>query len=403
MTESYIERESRCVAYNYKPLPVVLTKGQGIHLWDDKGKRYIDMMSAYSAVSHGHGNGRLIKALQQQAEKLCITSRAFHTNQLAPFMEKLLEISHMDMGLPMNTGAEAVETAIKAARLWGYKVKNIAPDKAEIIVAENNFHGRTTTIISASSEDSYKENFGPLTPGFKVIPFGDPDALQDAITPNTCAFIVEPMQGEAGIIIPPKGWLKKVQAICKENQVLLILDEVQTGLGRTGAMFAYMHEIDRPDGLIVGKALGGGILPISAFLGKKEILELFQPGSHGSTFGGNPLASAVALEALNILTEDNMAEHSAKMGELFKKSVEQFNSPIITEIRGSGLWIGVEIDPQKACAHNICLTLMERGLLTKETHDTTIRFAPPLTITQEELTNAIDIIRNVFKEYENGA
>jgi ornithine--oxo-acid transaminase len=211
------------------------------------------------------------------------------------------------------------------------------------------------------------------------------------------------MQGEAGIIIPPKGWLKKVQAICKENQVLLILDEVQTGLGRTGAMFAYMHEIDRPDGLIVGKALGGGILPISAFLGKKEILELFQPGSHGSTFGGNPLASAVALEALNILTEDNMAEHSAKMGELFKKSVEQFNSPIITEIRGSGLWIGVEIDPQKACAHNICLTLMERGLLTKETHDTTIRFAPPLTITQEELTNAIDIIRNVFKEYENGA
>ena len=311
-----IERENRYTAHNYHPLPVVLTKGEGIWLWDDQGKKYLDMMSAYSAVSHGHSHPEIVKTLQEQASKLAIVSRAFHTDTLAPFLEKLCTLSGLDAALPMNTGAEAVETAIKAARKWGYTVKNIPADQAEIIVANQNFHGRTTTIISFSSDEEYKEGFGPFTPGFREVPFGDAQALEGAITENTCAFIVEPMQGEAGIIIPPKGWLKEVQAICKKHNVLLILDEIQCGLGRTGKTFAFQHEIDKPDGLILGKALGGGVMPVSAFVATREVMGMFTPGSHGSTFGGNPLAAAVGYKALSLLETMQLAEKSAKLGSL---------------------------------------------------------------------------------------
>lgn len=395
-----IRKENKYMAHNYHPLPVVLTKGKGVYLWDNEGNRYIDMMSAYSAVSHGHGHPRILSELNRQASDLCITSRAFHTDKLAPFLEKLCKVSGMDMALPMNTGAEAVETAIKAARLWGYKVKGIAKNKAKIIVAKNNFHGRTTTIISFSSEAAYKDGFSPFTSGFITIPFGDADALKAAITPDVCAFLVEPMQGEGGVIIPPDGWLKKIQKICKQNNVLLILDEIQTGLGRSGKMFAFQHEIDRPDGLILGKALGGGVLPVSAFLGRKDIMELFTPGSHGSTFGGNPLAAAVGAEALNVLLEEKLVENSKNLGEYMLTSMKAIKSKLIADVRGRGLWVGVEINPKYASARKICETMLKKGVLTKETHEKVIRFAPPLVITKPIIDEAVKVFKAALKEAE---
>lgn len=391
-----ISLETKYCAHNYAPLPVVLTKGESVWLYDDEGKKYLDMMSAYSAVSHGHGHPRLIAALKTQAETLCITSRAYYTDKLSPFLEKLCDFSGLDMALPMNTGAEAVETAIKAARLWGYKKKNIPANQAEIIVASGNFHGRTTTIVGFSSDQEYKNGFGPFTPGFKEVPFGDADALEKAITPNTCAFLVEPMQGEAGIVIPPAGWLKKVQTICKKHNVLLILDEIQCGLGRTGKNFAFQHEIDLPDGLILGKALGGGMIPVSCFLAKKEVMELFVPGSHGSTFGGSPLAAAVGYEALTVMKDEKLVENSAHLGQWFLDELKALQAPCIKEVRGKGLWIGLEINQDVISAREVCLRLMKKGILSKETHHTVVRFAPPLIITKAELEEAFRVIRSVL-------
>jgi ornithine--oxo-acid transaminase len=400
--DSIISKESKYTAKNYHPLSVVIKRGKGFYVWDIEGKKYIDMMSAYSAVSHGHGHPRLLNALESQAKQLCIISRAFHSDKLAPFLEKLCNISHMDMALPMNTGAEAVETAIKAARLWGYNVKGIAKNKAKIIVADGNFHGRTTTIISFSSDKEYKEKFGPLTPGFISVPFGDADALEKAITPDVCAFLVEPMQGEGGIVIPPEGWLKKVQKICKKNNVLLILDEIQTGLGRTGKMFAFEHEIDKPDGLILGKALGGGIMPVSMFLAKAEVMEQFKPGSHGSTFGGNPLAAAIGMEALNVLTEENLIENSQSLGEYMKKEIKQIDSKLIKDVRGKGLWIGIEIDKKYSSARKVCEEMLKKGVLSKETHETVVRLAPPLVITKAVIDEVIGILDETLIELEFG-
>ncbi len=399
-TEKAIEHESKFIARNYHPLPVVLNRGEGVYLWDHEGKKYLDMMSAYSAVSLGHSHPRIVNALTSQAHKLAMCSRAYHTDTLGPFMEKLVELTGLDMALPMNTGAEAVETAVKAARLWGYEVKKIPEGQAEIIVAEGNFHGRTTTIISFSTEADYRKNFGPFTPGFKAVPFDDIKAVEKAITPNTAAIIFEPIQGEAGIKVPHDGYLQELRKLCTEKNVLFILDEVQSGLGRTGKMFAYQHENILPDALILGKALGGGLLPVSALVGKKEVMGLFKPGSHGSTFGGNPLAAAVGLEALKVLQEEGMVENSAKLGKYMIEQLRGLNSPLITGVRGRGLWIGVEFDPARVSARTVCEKLMEKGILSKDTHHTVVRFAPPLTITKEEIDWALDQLRAVLRELE---
>lgn len=398
--DDFIELEEHFGAHNYHPLPVVLTRGKGIWVWDEKGKKYLDMLSAYSAVSHGHAHPRLVKALKEQAEKIAVASRAFYTDKLGPLLQKLCALSGLDMGLPMNTGAEAVETAIKAARRWGYQIKEIPKDKAEIIVAEGNFHGRTTTIVGFSSEEAYKEGFGPFTPGFKLVPFGSASALEKAITPNTCAFLVEPIQGEAGIIIPPADYLEQAAKICKKHNVLLILDEVQSGLGRTGKMFAFQHAGIKPDGLILGKALGGGLLPVSAFLSRRDIMQLFTPGSHGSTFGGNPLAAAVASEALNVLKEEELVQKSAELGSYFLEKLKNLRSPLVSSLRGIGLWIGIVIDPAKASARAVCEKLMEKGLLAKETHQVVVRLAPPLVITREEIDWAVEQISQVLSEMQ---
>lgn len=396
-----IERESRHCAHNYHPLPVVLVRGEGPFVWDDQGKRYVDMMSAYSAVSHGHAHPRLVKALIDQASTLNIVSRAFHTDRLAAFLERACQLTGQDMALPMNTGAEAVETAMKAARKWAYQVKGVAPDQAELIACEGNFHGRTIAIVAMSSEPQYRAGFGPFPPGMKCIPYGDADALEAAITPNTAALIVEPIQGEGGIVIPPAGYLRRCAEICREHRVLLIADEVQTGLGRTGRLLACDHEGVKPDGLILGKALGGGVLPVSLFLARREVMEVFQPGDHGSTFGGNPLAAAVGLEALNLLTEEGLVEQSAAKGEWLLSRLREIRSPLIREVRGRGLFIGIEIDPELASAREICLRLMARGLLSKETHEVVVRLAPPLAIDRELLAWAVAQIREVLEELEN--
>lgn len=400
--QDIIDREALVCAPCYTPLPVVLCKGKGSWLWDVEGKKYLDMMTAYSAVSFGYGHPRLLKALTQQAEKVAVTSRAFYTDQLAPFLEKICTLSGMDMAIPMNTGAEAVETAIKAARRWGYEVKGIPEDKAEIIVAQNNFHGRTITIVSFSTHPEYKRDFGPLTLGFKVIPFGNAQALEEAITPHTCAFLVEPIQGEAGIIVPPKGWLKEVRRICTEKNVLLLLDEVQSGLGRTGKMFAFQHEGIQPDGLILGKALGGGLLPVSLFLSRKDILTLMTPGSHGSTFGGNPLACAVGYEALCVLEEDRLDQRSAELGAYMKDSLQLIPSLFIKEVRGMGLWAGVELHHNLINAREVCKKMALKGVLTKDIHKTVIRFAPPLTIEKEELDFGLKVFQESLEEFEKG-
>jgi ornithine--oxo-acid transaminase len=397
---SALDLEDRYCAHNYHPLPVVLVRGEGVYVWDENDKKYLDMMSAYSAVSHGHANPRLVAALQKQAETLCIVSRAFYTDKLGPFLKLACKLTGQDMALPMNTGAEAVETAVKAARRWGYEVKGIEQDKAEIIVCSGNFHGRTITIISFSDETEYQKNFGPLTPGFRVVQYGDADALEQMITPNTAAFLVEPIQGEGGIVIPPKGYLKKCQEICRKNNVLLIADEIQTGLGRTGRLLACDHEDVKPDGLILGKALGGGIMPVSMFLASKEVMNIFVPGTHGSTFGGNPLAAAVGIEALNILVEDKLPERSMEMGNYLMEELHKIDSPLISTIRGSGLFVGIEIDQALGSAREICERLMDRGLLSKETHETVVRLAPPLVITREQIDWAIGEIKEVLQEMD---
>lgn len=391
-----IEIENLWSAHNYNPLPVVLNRGEGVWLWDVDGKKYMDMMSAYSAVSFGHCNPRILAALVDQASKLTLCSRAYHNDMLSHFLQKLCTITGMDKALPMNTGAEAVETAIKAVRRWGYTVKNIPDNQAEIIVCSQNFHGRTVGIISFSSEPSYKKGFGPFLPGFKQVPFGNAMALEQAITPYTCAVITEPIQGEAGIVVPPKGWLKNVEQICRKNNVLLVIDEIQSGLGRTGKILACEHENVKPDGLLLGKALGGGCYPVSALVGRDDLMDVFTPGSHGSTFAGNPLGSAIGLRSLELLEEERLCERSAELGDYLMRELQQIDSPLIKEIHGMGLWIGVEINSEKMTARQVCEQMAKLGLLSKETHDTVIRFAPPLVITKEELDWALHRIRQAL-------
>lgn len=395
----FIELENQYGSQNYHPLPIVLTRGQGVYVWDTDGKRYTDLMSAYSAISHGHCHPRLVAALTHQAQQLAVCSRAFYSDKLGAFLQKACELTGLARALPMNSGAEAVETAIKAARKWAYTVKKVPADKAEIIVCEGNFHGRTTTVVSFSSEPQYKNGFGPLTPGFKQIAYGDAQALEVAITPNTAAFLVEPIQGEAGIVIPPAGYLKQCAEICRKHNILFIADEIQTGLGRTGKLLACEHDDVKPDGLILGKALGGGLLPVSLFLARKDVMDVFTPGDHGSTFGGNPLAAAVGLEALNVLVEEKLAERSAELGEYLLQQLRAISSPLISEVRGKGLFVGMVIDPQQESARSICLKLMELGFLSKETHQTVVRLAPPLVITQEQLDGAVAAIRKVLASY----
>jgi len=399
--EKLIEKESEFCAKNYEPLPVVLSKGKDVWVWDTDGNKYLDMMSAYSAVSHGHSHPELIKVLHRQSKLLSITSRAFYTETLGAFLEKLIKISGFDVALPMNTGAEAVETAIKAARRWAYKTKKVEANKAEIIVAEGNFHGRTTTIISFSTDKESKEDFGPHTPGFITIKYGCVNSLKEAITENTAAFLVEPIQGEAGIVIPEQKWLPEVRKVCTENNVLLILDEIQSGLGRTGKMFAFEHSSIKPDGLILGKALGGGMLPISCFLSTKEVMQWFVPGSHGSTFGGFPLAAVIGKRALELIEEEKLVENSMQQGTYFLEKLKEITSPIILEVRGSGLWIALEIDKNIVEARNFCERLLRKGMLCKETHESTVRLAPPLVIKKREIDIALSIIKETINEIAN--
>ncbi|WP_374718065.1 ornithine--oxo-acid transaminase [Neobacillus sp.] len=392
-TQSIIEQTEKYGAHNYHPLPIVISKAEGVWVEDPEGNKYMDMLSAYSAVNQGHRHPKIIQALKEQADKVTLTSRAFHNDQLGPWYEKICKMTNKEMALPMNTGAEAVETAIKAARRWGYDVKGIAENQAEIIGCVGNFHGRTMAAVSLSSEDEYKRGFGPMLPGIKLVPYGDLNALKESITPNTAAFLIEPIQGEAGIIIPSKGYLKAAYELCKENNVLFIADEIQAGLGRTGKMFACEWEGFEPDMYILGKALGGGVFPISCVVANKDILGVFNPGSHGSTFGGNPMACAVSIAALDVLIEEKLAEKSQELGEYFISKLKEIKNPIIKEIRGRGLFIGMEL---KEAARPYCEQLKEEGLLCKETHDTVIRFAPPLVITKDELDWAIERIHKVL-------
>jgi len=394
----HIQAESHYLAGHYHPLPVVIKQGKAEWLYDIEGNQYLDMMSAYSAVSHGHCHPELVKTLRKQAKKLCVTSRACYTENLLPLAKKLTELAGLPKVLFMNSGAEAVETAIKAARKWGYEKKGITSGHAEIIVAQGNFHGRTSGIISCSSEPLYRKHFEPLMPGFKIIPYGDALALRNAINKNTCAFLVEPIQGEAGIIVPPEGYLKAIRQICTDQNVLLMADEVQTGLCRTGKWFAFQHEAIQVDGLILGKALGGGMLPISAFLAQEEVMSVFTPGTHGSTMGGNPLAAAVAYKALAILESENLAQQACEKGAYLLKGLQKIHSPLIKGLRGKGLLIGIEIDTQLHSARAICEKLLANGLLTKETHDTVIRLAPPLVIKYKNIDFALQILARTLKE-----
>ena len=392
-TPELVELENQYGAHNYHPLDVVIERADGVWVYDVDGRRYLDCLAAYSAVNQGHCHPTIMQTMAEQAQKVTLTSRAFRNEQLPLLYQDLHKLTGFDKALPMNTGAEAVETAIKAARKWGYKVKCIPQDKAEIIVCANNFHGRTITVVSFSTDEQYRDSFGPFTPGFKVIPFGDAKALREAITPNTCAFLVEPIQGEAGIVIPPKGFLKDAAQICRHNRVLLMADEIQSGLGRTGKLFAYMHEGITPDVLIIGKALAGGYYPVSAVLASKEIMDVFQPGDHGSTFGGNPLGCAVARTALRVLIEEKLVERSAELGAYFLGLLRTLKSPDLKEVRGIGLWIGVEL---RGPARPYCEALKEAGILCKETHGHVIRIAPPLVITREEIDWAFPRIEKVI-------
>ncbi len=380
----------------------MLAHGDGCWLWDAHGRRYLDMMSAYSAVSHGHAHPRIVQALVEQAQRLAVTSRVFHNELLPAFLQRLTEVTGLDRALPANGGAEAVETALKAARKWGHRVKGIPADRAEIIVCAGNFHGRSITIVGFSSEPQYRDGFGPFTPGFRQIPYGDAGALARAIGPDTAAFLVEPIQGEGGIIVPPPGYLAECARICREKNVLLICDEIQTGMGRTGKFLASEHENVRPDGVILGKALGGGLLPVSALVGTDDLMQVFTPGDHGSTFGGNPLAAAVGLAALEVLFDEGMIARSAELGAHLLARLRTVQSPLIREVRGKGLFIGVEVDRDRITARDVVDRLLARGILSKDTHGTVVRFAPPLTIDRVTLDWAVEEVRAVFMELGGG-
>ncbi|RME83680.1 MAG: ornithine--oxo-acid transaminase [Caldilineae bacterium] len=394
--QDYIRLEERYGAHNYHPLDVVLTRGEGVWVWDVQGRRYLDCLSAYSAVNQGHCHPKILQTMIEQAQRLTLTSRAFRNDQLALFYEDICKLTRSHKVLPMNSGAEAVETAIKTVRKWGYEVKGVPRDRAEIIVCENNFHGRTITIVGFSTDPRSREGFGPFAPGFKIIPFGDADALEAAITPNTVAFLVEPIQGEAGVIIPPEGYLRRVREICDRHGIMLILDEIQTGLGRTGKLLAEEHEGIEADLTLVGKALSGGFYPISAVLSNQEVMDVLQPGEHGSTFGGNPLACAIARTALKVLIEEGMIENAAEMGAYFLTGLSRIENPHIKEVRGKGLMMAVEFYPEAGGARHYTERLAEHGILCKETHEHTIRFAPPLIITKEQVDWALERIEEVL-------
>ena len=395
-TQKYLDLENEFGAHNYKPLDVVLTKGEGVWVWDVDGKRYLDCLAAYSAVNQGHCHPAIMKTMMAQAQNLTLTSRAFRNDQLGFFYKEICELTRSHKVLPMNSGAEAVETVIKAVRKWGYQVKGIPADKAEIIVCANNFHGRTITIVGFSTDPTARSGFGPFTPGFKIIPFGDADALEAAITPNTAGFLVEPIQGEAGVIIPKAGYLKAAREICDRHNVVLILDEIQTGLGRTGRLLAEEHEGIEADLTLVGKALSGGFYPVSAVLSNKEVMDVLQPGEHGSTFGGNPLACAIARTAIRVLKEEKMIENASQMGDYFLAGLKTIQSPHIKEVRGRGLMIAMELFQETGGARPFCYKLADRGMLCKETHENTIRFAPPLVIKKEEVDWALEQIDAVM-------
>lgn len=394
--EKYIALENEFGAHNYKPLDVVLSRGEGVWVWDVDGNKYLDCLSAYSAVNQGHCHPTIMGAMIDQAKKLTLTSRAFRNDQLGPFYRELCELTNSHKVLPMNSGAEAVESVIKTVRKWGYKVKGVEEDRAEIIVCENNFHGRTITIVGFSTDPNSKSGFGPFTPGFKIIPFGDTKALENAITPNTVGFLVEPIQGEAGVILPPPGYLKEARAICKMNNVVLILDEIQTGLGRTGKLLAEEHDGIEADLTLIGKALSGGFYPVSAVLSNSEVLGVLQPGEHGSTFGGNPLACAVGRAALKVLVEEKMIDNAAEMGTYFLEGLKQIKNPVVKEFRGKGLMIGMELFPETGGARQYCQKLKDKGLLCKETHENIIRFAPPLVISKDIIDWALEQIEAVL-------
>ena len=383
-------------ANNYHPLPIVIARARGSWVQDLNGRRYLDMLSSYSALNQGHRHPKVMAALKAQADRLTLTSRAFHNDQLGPFLAKLNDIGGFDMALPMNTGAEAVETGIKAVRKWAYQKKGVAPGKAEIITASGNFHGRTTTIVGFSSDAQYQDGFGPFTPGFVSVPFGDAAALESAITENTAAFLVEPIQAEGGILMPPAGYFEKVRELCTKHNVLLFLDEIQTGLGRTGRMFAFEHHGIRPDCVTLGKALGAGVYPVSAFLADRELMSVFQPGDHGSTFGGNPLGAAVASAALDVVVEEKLAERADRLGTWLMEQIQEMGSPHVSDVRGAGLLIGVEIKAESGPARPFCEALMEKGLLCKETHQQVIRLAPPLTIEQDDLDWALSRLKEAL-------
>jgi len=394
----FVSLEARFGAGNYAPLPVTIVRGQGVYLWDEAGRRYIDMMGAYSAVSFGHCHPRLVKALTEQAQRLDTISRAYFSDRLGPFLAKACALTGLDAALPMNSGAEAVETALKAARKWAYKVKGVPSDQAEIIAAEGNFHGRTISIVGFSSVAHYRDGFGPFPAGFKLVPFGDASALAAAITPDTAAFLVEPIQGEGGINVPPPGYLTEVARICRANNVLLLCDEIQSGLGRTGRLLACQHEGVVPDGLMLGKALGGGLFPVSLFLARRELMRIFTPGDHGSTFGGNPIAAAVGLAALDTLVDERLAERAAVMGAHLLARLSSINNPIIREVRGRGLFAGVELHRNMANADTVVRRLVQAGVLTKDTHRNTIRFAPPLIIDESQIDWAVERLAEVLEE-----
>ena len=395
-TEAFLEQAERYSANNYKPLDVVIDRAEGVWVWDVDGRRYLDMLSAYSALNQGHRHPAIVRAAIEQLGRVTLTSRAFHNDQMGPFLGELCEATGFERALPMNTGAEAVETAIKLVRKWGYEVKGVAPGRAEIIVCENNFHGRTTTIVGFSSEAQYREGFGPFAPGFKMIPYGDADALERAITDDTVGFLVEPIQGEGGVIVPPDGFLARAREICDQHDVALMADEIQTGLGRTGRLFACEWENVRPDVLIVGKALGGGIYPVSAVLADAEFMDVFRPGDHGSTFGGNPLAAAIGRASLAVILDEELAQRADELGHWFMDELAAIRSPHVAEVRGRGLLIGVEIKESSGTARPFCESLKERGILAKETHGQVIRFAPPLVIDQGTIEDALEDIREVL-------
>ena len=397
-----IARERKYAARNYDPLPVVLTHGDGCWLWDEHGRRYLDMMSAYSAVSHGHAHPRIVRALVEQAQRLAVTSRVFHNEHLPRLFERLTTLTGLDRVLPASGGAESVETALKAVRKWGHKVKGIPHDRAEVIVCKGNFHGRSITIVGFSTEPQYRDGFGPFPAGFRHIPYGDADALARAIGPNTAAFLVEPIQGESGIVVPPAGYLAECARICRERNVLLVCDEVQTGMGRTGKFLACEHEGVKPDAVILGKALGGGLLPVSAVVGSDNLMGVFTPGDHGSTFGGNPLAAAVAIAALEVLYDERLIERSAEMGAHLLGQLGTIKSPLIRDVRGKGLFVGLEVDRERITARDVVDRLLARGILSKDTHGTVVRFAPPLVIDRESLDWAVEEVRAVFAELGDG-